>query len=283
MTRGLSRIAGILALAMGSAAHSVAAKTSRISSPVPAASKLTADCGAHQFQTKVQVIGADGKLQEKTVRMCGFHGQSDADWITTLKDAVKKTADNPSIPTAAKDQIIIAVNGEIVRLLHPGLGIAAGPDISKLPKRNVMPFPAEPLSRDYGALPPLPTVSSVPPPHLLGPGGAIAAQARLNLRCATLGDEDRPSACDILDKETVLVVRADEAFPSGLAMRFVRHGDERAQLDLPPMKSGETRVLRIPARVCAGVVRSKIEIQAIGANAPTGTIAGTVGEYDLRC
>jgi hypothetical protein len=42
-------------------------------------------------------------------------------------------------------------------------------------------------------------------------------------------------------------------------------------------------LLRLPPAVCAGVVRSKVEIQALGGKAPSGTPAGSVGEYDLRC
>ena len=285
MRRGIWTVAVALAFATGGVAHAAVSKNSARASPEPAATakKLIADCGAHHFETTVRITGADGKPQEKTVRMCGFKGQSDAEWIATLKDAVNKTADNPEIPAAAKDQIIVAVNAEIVKLLHPDLGIAAGPDISKLPKRNIVAAPVEPLSRDYGALPPMPTAPTVAPPHLLGADGAIAAAARLSLRCASAGDEDRPGSCDSIDKDTVLVLRADEPFPRGLAVRFVRHGDQRAELDLPPMKSGETTILRLPPRVCAGVVRSRLEIQAVGANAPSGTLAGTIGEYDLRC
>jgi hypothetical protein len=78
-------------------------------------------------------------------------------------------------------------------------------------------------------------------------------------------------------------VRADEAFPRGVAMRFVRRGDQRAELDLPALKTGQTANLRLPPAVCAGVVRSRVEIQALGAAAPSGTPAGTIGEYDLRC
>ena len=32
-----------------------------------------------------------------------------------------------------------------------------------------------------------------------------------------------------------------------------------------------------------GFYKGKVEIQARAANAPTGTAAGTIGEYDLRC
>ena len=214
--------------------------------------------------------------------MCGTVGQSDADWIRTLKDAVKKTAENPQMPQAAKEQIITAVNAEIDRLSLPALQLPAGTDIGKLPKAAAKSAPAVPLSRDYGSLPPLPTASSVET-HILGPGAIMAPVPRLTLRCALAGDEDRPSQCDSIDKDTVLVLRADEAFPRGVEMRFVRHGDQRADLDLPAMKQGETKSLHLPPAVCAGVVRSTVEIQAVGANAPSGTAAGTIGEYDLRC
>lgn len=106
---------------------------------------------------------------------------------------------------------------------------------------------------------------------------------RVTLRCALAGDEDRPSECDSIDKDTVLVLRADDSFPAGLDIRFVRHGDERGEVTVPALRPGQTALLRMPARVCAGVVRSTLEIQALGANAPSGTPAGTVGEFDLRC
>jgi hypothetical protein len=140
-----------------------------------------------------------------------------------------------------------------------------------------------PLSRDYGALPPLPTTSTVAPPRVLGPDSIYGPTLRLTLQCAMVGDEDRPSDCDSMDRDTVIVVRADEAFPGGLDLRFVRNGDSRAESVLPAMKPGQLATVRLPAAVCRGVVRSKIEIQAVGANAPSGAPAGKIGEYDLRC
>jgi hypothetical protein len=247
-----------------------------------AALAKTLDCAAHRFEATIHVSGPDGKLHDKTVRMCGTKGENDAEWIATLKDAAKKTADNSQMPQAAKDQIVAAVNAEIARLSLPSLNLPQGTDITKLPKA-ASKTPDVPLSRDYNALPPLPTASAVAPPHLLGPDGAIASAARLTLRCALLGDEDRPETCDTIDKDTVLIVRADEAYPRGLAMRFMRDGDQRAEVDLPAMAAGQTAKVRLPAAVCARVVRSTVEIQALGANAPTGAVPGTVGEYDLRC
>lgn len=277
-------IGGVALLAFEAAASGAAVKRKAAANPEPraVAKPLAQDCEAHSFETTIQLTGPDGLLKQSKVHMCGTARQSNADWIRTLKDAVAKTSENPAIPKSAKEQIITAVNAEIARLSMPALQLPAGSDISKLPKAAAN-APEVPLSRDFDELPPLPTASSVPPPHVLGPGGAFGPTLRLTLRCALVGDEDRPMDCDSIDKDTVMVVRADEAFPSGLDVRFVRNGNSRAEVTLPAMKSGQTASLRLPPAVCAGVVRSRIEIQALGASAPSGSPAGRVGEYDLRC
>lgn len=242
---------------------------------------LVQNCDAHKFETTIQQM-VDGKPKQSKVRMCGTKGQSDAEWIKTLKDALKKTQAS-EMPPGVKQQIVAAVNAEIERLSTPALNLPKGADISKLPKTALNTTPERPLTRDYDALPPLPVASTVAPPNVLGPGGLATIAPRVTLRCALAGDEDRPTECDSIDRDTVLVLRADDSFPAGLDLRFVRHGDERAELTVPALKPGETALLRLPPRVCAGVVRSTLEIRAQGANAPSGTPAGTVGEYDLRC
>ena len=276
-----------IALLVSAVAAGSAAPTTKAPPPAPAvqapATSLEQDCGAHSFETTIHLTGADGKPRESKVHMCGTKGQTDAEWVKTLQDAVKKTALSPQMPAAAKEQIIAAVNAEITRLSIPTLNLPAGTDIAKLPKASAAPAETVPLSRDYGSLGELPTASSVEPPHVLGPGAAIAPAAHVTMRCAIAGDEDRPSDCDTIDRDTVMVLRADDAYPRGLQVRFLRHGDSRAELALPALKPGQTASLRLPPAVCAGVVRSRVEIQALGANLPNGTMAGRVGEYDLRC
>ena len=284
MVRGQANIVGGMALLAAAAAASAAPPQQQAT---PADSQtdekaLIQNCDAHKFETTIQQM-VEGKPKQSKVRMCGTEGQSDADWLRTLKDAVKKTQAS-EMPRGVKQQIVAAVNAEIERLSMPALLIPGGGDISKLPKTaTTTTTPQKPLNRDYDALPPLPTASNVPPPDVLGPGGIAAMAPRITLRCALAGDEDRPSECDSIDKDTVLVLRADDSFPAGLDIRFVRHGDERGEVTVPALRPGQTALLRMPARVCAGVVRSTLEIQALGANAPSGTPAGTVGEYDLRC
>jgi len=279
-------IAGLMALASAGVASGAGRKPTPVR-PAPAEAAaadngLAQDCEAHSFETTIRLSGPDGKERQSKVHMCGTKGQSDADWVKTLQDAVKKTALSPQMPAAAKEQIIAAVNAEITRLSIPTLSLPAGTDITKLPKPGA-PTESVPLAREYGSLGELPTASNVEPPHVLGPAAAIAPAAHVTMRCASAGDEDRPTDCDIIDRDTVMVLRADDAYPRGIEVRFLRHGDSRAALDLPALKQGQTANLRLPPAVCAGVVRSKVEIQALGANSPNGTAAGTVGEYDLRC
>ena len=280
MIRGKLRfVAGAAALAAVAGAGVAQPKDAAVASQATSAAQ---NCNAHSFETTIQLTGPDGTPRSSKVKMCGTLGQSDADWIRTLQDAVKKTSLSPQMPAAAKEQIIAAVNAEIQRLSRPTLVLPEGTDIARLSK----PQPRvndTPLSRDFGALPPLPTPSAVAPPNVLGAGGIGGPAPRLTLRCALAGDEDRPSDCDTIDKDTILVVRADEAFPRGVAMRFIRSGDARGEIDLPALRVGQTASVRIPPNVCRGVVRSRVEIQALGANAPSGTAGGTIGEYDLRC
>jgi hypothetical protein len=278
----LELMLGVAIAAAAAASSAAPTKSAKAGETPPATKTLVADCAVHRFETTIQLVGPDGQPKQSKVRMCGTPGQTDQDWIGTLKDAVAKTTASTTMPQAAKEQIIAAVNAEIARLSVPRLSLPPGADISKLPRSAENTAPEVPLSRDYGALPPLPT-TTVEPPHVLAGGGAVAPVPRLTLRCALAGDEDRPSACDSIDKDTVLVLRADDAYPRGVQLRFVRHGDDRAELDLPALKQGQTANLRLPPSVCSGVVRSRVEIQALGANAPSGTAAGTIGEYDLRC
>ncbi|MBW0007945.1 MAG: hypothetical protein JO335_09570 [Sphingomonas sp.] len=280
--RGKLQIISAVALAVSSVLASAAPQAA---APTGAAGTdgLAQDCEAHSFETAIRLTGADGKPHESKVHMCGTKGQSDADWVRTLQDAVKKTALSPQMPAAAKEQIIAAVNAEITRLSIPTLNLPAGTDIAKLPKAGTSPAQVAPLSRDYGSLGALPTATNVEPPHVLGPGATIAPVARVTIRCALPGDEGRPTECDTIDRDTVMVLRADDAYPRGVELRFLRHGDSRAELDLPALKEGQIASLRLPPAVCAGVVRSRVEIQALGANSPSGTVAGRIGEYDLRC
>ena len=73
--------------------------------------------------------------------------------------------------------------------------------------------------------------------------------------------------------------RADEDVASGTSLRFLRGGDQRAELDLGPLRKGETLRERLPTRVCSGTLRGRVEVQVINKS----QVAETLGPYALYC
>lgn len=293
MTKGkLSVAIGLIAIA---AAAGAAPKRLTPARPTPAPDKaveaLVQSCEAHRFETVIQLTGEDGKPHPSKVKLCGKQGQSDGDWIRTLKDAVKKATESPDMPKTAKDQIVTAINTEIDRLNALDAARVAETGVVEAPIR---PSPDAPLARDYSSLPPLPAPGAIAAPTIVLPpsdqaGGSktgkvgraasplsLAAMgvSNMSLRCASPGDPDRADACDIIEPSTLLVIRADAALPAGTELRFVRRGALHGELAVPALLRGQSATLRVPADVCAGVARSRVAIEANG---------GTIGEYELRC
>ena len=117
---------------------------------------LLQNCDAHKFETTVESV-VDGKPHRSNLKLCGTDGQSDADWIGTLKDAVEKVQANDKMPQATRDQVITAINSEITRL-----EAELAKQAPVLPQARQMTS-SEPLSNDYTLLPPLPAPSTATP------------------------------------------------------------------------------------------------------------------------
>ena len=66
----------------------------------------------------------------------------------------------------------------------------------------------------------------------------------------------------------------------GCCSSFVRRGDERGELRLPSMRRGQPVAVAIPAEVCAGVERTRLEVRA---SAAPGAPEASFGPYDLSC
>ncbi len=292
-------VAGIAILAVASGASAAAPGKSapgRSSATSNSVEALVQNCEAHKFETVIQLTGDDGKARSSKVKLCGNQGQSDADWIRTLKDAVTKASQSSDMPKAAKEQIVAAINAEIERLN----GAAPSSTETAIEDAPRSAEPEAPLSRDYALLPPLPVPTSVaPPPILLPPSTGLGASAEtagskrerkvatpalasigtgtasgFSLRCALPTDPQRSETCDILEPSTLLVLRADAAATSATQLRFVRRGALHGEVTVPPLRHGQSATFRAPTDVCAGVVRSRVSIEAGG---------GTIGEYELRC
>ncbi|MES2136874.1 MAG: hypothetical protein V4502_07430 [Pseudomonadota bacterium] len=266
-----------LLLALGAPAPAAAAD-----SPPAELQKLLQNCDAHKFETLVTTT-VDGEPRSSKVKLCGNQGQSDEAWLHTLKDAAEKTAANGEMPRDVRKQIVTALNAEIARLEAP---VPPPP-----PGRVAHPAPADnSFARDYASLPPLPDKPAIE----AAPGAAVAAATsglaaapvkavplpRLTFSCPVGPDVRTGAACDVIERGSMLLVRADEAFSSNLQLQFVRRGDPRGEVQLRPMKSSQTVAVPFPNALCAGVVRSRVEFRV---SRPGGGSVTSFGPYELRC
>lgn len=249
---------------------------------------LLQSCDAHKFETVVKST-VNGQPHQSKVKMCGTEGQSDADWIGTLKDAIAKLEANKAMASSTRDQIVTAIKAEIARLdgqssLNPNDMLPAGRSASASP---------EPLSNDYSVLPPLPSTPP-PPTRVLPPAAGVASAAsiavtarppapvmanpRLSFSCMN-ADYPGGGPCVTLTRDTVVTVRSPAAVPAGLSLQFVRQGDARAEVALGAIRKGGTVRLSVPQPVCSGVLTSEVEMQVVGG----GQVLDRQGPYLLRC
>lgn len=272
-----------------------------------AVQSLVQSCDAHKFETIIEVPGPDGTVKHSRVKLCGNEGQSDADWIRTLKDAVAKTQANTEMPASVREQIVTAVNAEIARIELPskvgllppikGLGSAPSPfaDYSALP-----PLPSSPSSLpaprsmarsapsdDFAALPPMPDTPPAPVHVLPGASAALPALPRpkLSFACFTPG-EGGEGPCTDFTRETLVTVRADEDLPAGTSLRFVARGNEPADVELAQLKRGRSMRFALPSAVCRGMTNGSLEIRivrSVPAAGSSGQEVGQEGPYALRC
>jgi hypothetical protein len=272
--------------------------------PTPKMESLLQNCDAHKFETTVESIVA-GKPHRSKVKMCGTEGQSDAAWIGTLKDAIAKLEASKEMPEATRNQIITAVKAEIARLEGQGSSSANG---GPLPAGRPISS-ADSLSDDYSVLPPLKT-SPPPPSHVLPPStqSAVAATdstpaaaspepiaapppdsvvapappppAKPKLAFSCISPEyPGGGPCVTISRDTLLSVKAGEAVASGLSLRFVRQGDQRAELALGSMRKGQSLRFALPQRVCSGVVSGEVTIDVVQG----GRVVDRQGPSLLRC
>ncbi len=268
------------------------------------AQQLMQNCDAHKFETTVkEVVG--GQPQQSKVKLCGKEGQTDADWIGTLKDAVAKLDANKEMPAEVRDQIVKALKTEISRLEFQGAKTAftsTGPvgktssleEISALPPlpqakpQGVASVP--PLARqiapqtpttDYAALPPLPT-APVAPPHVLAAGASTSVlflpRPKMSFSCFTPG-EGADGPCTGFTRETLITVKAGEDLPASTALRFVRDGDPKADIELAQLKKGKSAQFAMPTDVCRHAVGGRLELRIVR----SGQEVGTDGPYNLNC
>jgi hypothetical protein len=301
MRRGASIMLALTLVAPLSAAPRKAAPKSE------AVPKLIQSCDAHKFETVVDAM-VDGQPHKSKVKLCGVERQSDADWIGTLRDAIRKLDANKDMAPATREQIVAAINGEIARLSIIGPQPPA--------RRERRAESASLLSRDYATLPPLPQppetnappeiaadapvaplastapvqtdfAAVTPPRENVSPATAVPAAVvplvapRLTISCETPGDLGGPASCAEFDRETRLLIRADEAVPVGTELQFIRNGRAQGDISLDGLRKGGTLRTDLPRSVCSGFGAGRLELRITRGG---GTqVLHSDGPYSLRC
>lgn len=292
----------LIALVLGAAVQASAPQSAETSAKPPAdVQKLVEDCSAHRFETTIKGM-SKGQPRESKVRLCGTAGQTDAQWIVTLADAIAKVAADPKMPPGAKQQIIAAVSAEISRLsAAPSATAPALINAPGLAKSTPLPAPRRApgaAAPQYSALPtfPPPVAAKPAPPSGAAatvPGAAAAVAAyvpplprpRMTLSCFSAGDIAANGPCFRFDRDTRITVRAGEPLKDTL-LRFVRDGEERADYPLPPLTRGRSASFTLPREVCARAVGGNLSIKIV--RGPKGKphlaqVVGTEGPYNLTC
>lgn len=246
-------------------------------------------CNARRFETIVNFV-TDGKPHRSRVRICGEEGQTDQEWVRTLKDSVEKTAASTTLDADAKAQIITALKAEIADV-EAGMKQGALTNLIAVPPQAVKPqqppaatrAPSAPI--EYSSLPPMPT------PKAAAGAAAVTAslpplpRPKITIRCLTPGQIGDAGPCDTFERDTLVTVRADENLPSGVSLRFLRRGDNRAEIEVAQLRKGQAMRFTLPPEVCRGVVGSRIELEVMRRRASDSAArpVDTLGPYELRC
>ena len=260
--------------------------------PTDVATALTANCSAHKLEIPV-IATVRGVTKSTKVAICGQVGQTDEQWIGTLRDSRAKVVANAKMSPTVKKQITDGLDREIARLSIASAPAPAPAAKSVATVPSIVPplAPPKPLLTEsgpvaeYSALPPMPAPkpavvadANYKPPQLL-------PRPRFTLRCFNPNDTLGDVECNELVREMRLTIRADEDIPAGTSLRFLRRGDARGEVELAQLRRGRSERVPLPASVCAGVGGSRVEIQVLrrGAGAASGQVVDTLGPYELRC
>ena len=294
----LASAALVLSVAAIAAPHSK--KAAPANDPDRAAEQLIRNCNAHKFETVVRQV-VDGKPSQSNVKLCGKEGQTDADWIGTLKDAVKKVSANKQMDPEVRDQIVDALTAEIARIDGPAAlpsrdsaenksvldGISPLPPIpAPKPAQSAMlppprkTAPAAPAGQ-YAVLPPLPAAPTVPT-QVLSAGsaafGPLLPRPRMSISCYTPGISSE-GPCTGFTRDTLVIVQAGEDLPAATSVRFVRDGDPMADVTVAQLRKGKSIRFAVPTDVCRHAVGGRLELKIVR----SGQEVGTEGPYNLNC
>lgn len=254
------------------------------SAPSVKARELLEDCDAHRFETIVAAL-VDGQFKRSRVKLCGVKGQTDAQWIESLRDSAAKLTVNTGIAPAMRSEMVKAINTEIASLEKGGGLTRVGKESFDLKPRPA-PKATPDVKAGYTSLPPLPppvvvkteTGPYVPPPPINRPD--------LRFQCFSTANGAGEGPCVEFDRFTVVIVQAREPVAPGALLRFIRNGEEKGEVAIASLKKGQRQRISLPSEVCKGVVGGELKIETLatpqGGKAPP-RVADEQGPFELRC
>ena len=250
-----------------------------VASEASEAAKKIAACEGERFEFSA------GEPRPTKITLCSDKGATTADLVRMFESAATKIEQLDKLPQERRAALIAQLKAKIVEVRARTALVTPSPTtITPLPT-TVAPREMGPPP-EYAQLPPLP--APVRTAVAAQPSGALAMALiapRLTFTCTTPGELGEGGSCNDFSRGTALSIRADETLPAGTSLRFLRRGDVRAEVALGQMRKGQTRRIRLPSDVCAGVVSSNLEIQVVRSGGPSsvGQVVDRRGPYDLSC
>lgn len=213
-----------------------------------------ADCKGRWFEAAAIVDPATKRGTR--IRLCSKPGASDAEWASTLK-AARDQLTARAMPAEPKAKLLAQIDAAIAKVAAAPAAAAPAPPTTVANSPPPVVMPSMPATR--------PTATTVAP--------SIA------LTCAERGQPGE-GPCGLIGRDSILVVKAVSGMEQGARLRLLRRGEDRGEIKIAALRSGQTVRIGLPEKLCAGVNSSKVEFQLL---APTGAGGQRFGPYNLRC
>lgn len=294
----LAASAAVAMPASGQVANELA---TRPASPTVATEKVvegaTADrieqverCAGHKFDSVVEIDPL--RKRSTRVKLCANPGASDADWVTTLEDAIVQI-EQRDMPEEPKAKLIGQLRSEIAKFAsttRPAPPTTSSQSASAfVGNLGGIGSVAAPTERfETSTLPPMPAPLPRKSVAATTTGGAAAISAasvptmRFGIKCLARGESGTGSTCDFFESGTSLALSAIQGMEKGATLRFRRKGEARGDVALAPLAAGKSVRVRLPSDLCRGVSFTRVELELLPPGS-TGTVAGRAGPYEMRC
>lgn len=242
-----------------------------------------AACGSRRFESVAEFPVA-GKMRRSRLALCAADSETSAEWIAKLEKAQASVQAQTGLPESARFKLLTDLRTEIDRLKGAQSIIAvAGGDlnIAAKPKAEV----AVPKSDfEIAALPPLPTAKKAPSTKFDPKKAAtpLTKKPQLSINCLNPGGA--PARCTRMSVDTSVEVSAQEDLASSVTLQFRRLDSGRmSEVRLAQLKRGDSVKMRVPAEICAGVVRVEFDVQVTGPGSDGLRYSDVVGPFEKRC